>query len=378
MNSRHVFQNSQSYQAPFTWFGIAIGLGFVVCVLDFSTSSEFIIGYLYTAPILLASARLRRNRTAQVTAIAILLTLLNIWIPDPTQLAVATIANRTIAAMALWVTGFLSDRNRHYQEAIAQQQHQIEANEKLMRLREDFTSTLTHDLKTPLLGAIETLKAFQTERFGPVSPTQGQVISTMTRSHQTSLELLETLLDIYRNDAEGLTLDLTTVDLTALAEEAASTLLDLATSRRVYVSFDYGDSNVRRSLWVNGDRLQLQRVLTNLLVNAINHSRRGDRVDIVLEAQASYQVVKILDTGSGIQPDEFSDLFERFYQGQSDRQAKGTGLGLYLSRQIITAHGGTIWAENRLPNGALFGFKLPIASPPWVLHVRDTPANSPG
>jgi two-component system NarL family sensor kinase len=112
-------------------------------------------------------------------------------------------------------------------------------------------------------------------------------------------------------------------------------------------------------------------VLTNLLVNAINHSRRGDRIEIMLTSQASYQVVKILDTGSGIQPDQLSHLFERFYQGQSDaygglclRQAKGTGLGLYLSRQIIAAHGGTIWAENRAPSGALFAFKLPIASLP--------------
>jgi len=317
-------------------------------------------------------------RTAQVTAIAIALTLLNVWIPDPTQITIATIADRIIAAMALLVTGFLSDRNRYYQEAIAQKMGQIEANESLMRLREDFTSTLTHDLKTPLLGAIETLKAFQDNRFGSVTTAQCQVIATITRSHQTSLQLLETLLDVYRNDAEGLTLRLTTVDLTTLAEETASALFELAASRRVYLSFDYENSNFRQSLWVNGDALQLQRVLTNLLVNAINHSRRGDRVEIVLESQVSYQIVKILDTGSGIQPDEFSHLFEQFYQGQSDRQAKGTGLGLYLSRQIIAAHGGTIWAENRVPTGALFGFKLPTGSPHLIPHAQNTATNPSG
>ncbi len=81
---------------------------------------------------------------------------------------------------------------------------------------------------------------------------------------------------------------------------------------------------------------------------------------VVLEAQASHQVVKILDTGAGIQPEQFSHLFERFYQGHSDRQAKGSGLGLYLSRQIIEAHKGIIWAENRVPTGAIFAFKLPF------------------
>lgn len=347
-------------QLPPNEFWITVGLMVAIFSFEFLTPSQLIFGHLYTAPILLASVRLRRRRIAQITGIAIALTLLNIWVPDPSQIAPVTVVNRLIAAMALLVTGFLSDRNRYYQEAIANQQVRIQANEKLIRLREDFTATLTHDLKTPLLGAIETLKAFQDQQFGSVSPTQRQVIHTMTRSHQTSLQLLETLLDIYRNDTEGLSLHLSLVDLTSLAEETATTLLDLAASRRVHLSFNYGESQIRRSLLVSGDRLQLQRVFTNLLVNAINHSRRGDRVEITLESQPSYQVVKILDTGSGIHPDELPHLFEQFYQGQSDRQAKGTGLGLYLSRQIIAAHGGTIWAENRKPMGALFGFKLPI------------------
>jgi two-component system, NarL family, sensor kinase len=378
MKPYRLLKNAQFRQAPLSEFQrnefqrnafwLTVGLMVAIFALEFLTPSKFIFGYLYTVPILLASVQLRRSRIAQITVIAIVLTLLNLWIPDPSQITIATVANRLIATMALLVTGFLSDRNRHYQDAITQQQVQIAANEKLIRLREDFTATLTHDLKTPLLGAIETLKAFQGEQFGSVSLMQHQVINTMARSHQSSLQLLETLLDIYRNDAEGLSLNLTTVDLTSLAEEAASALIDLAASRRVHLSFNYGDSHVRPSLPVNGDRLQLQRVFTNLLINAINHSRRGDRVEILLESQASYQVVKISDTGLGIHPDDLPHLFEQFYQGQSNRQAKGTGLGLYLSRQVIAAHNGTIWAENRIPTGTLFGFKLPIASAPCPQH----------
>jgi two-component system NarL family sensor kinase len=373
-----VLQNNQLSKRLFSWRWVEVSSFLCVIALEFSTPSEFIFGYLYTAPILLVSARLQRNETIQATAVAIILTLVNAWSPSDNDTKLATIANRLIAAMALLVTGFLSERNRYYQEAIAQQQAQIVASEKLMRLREDFTSTLTHDLKTPILGAIETLKAFREKQFGSVSIAQNQVLETLARSHQTSLQLLDTLLDVYRNDAEGLPLHLKTVDLTSLAEETANSLLTLATNRRVYLSFNYGDADVRQALWVKGDPLQLQRVLTNLLINAINHSRRGDRVEIVLGSQASYQVVKILDRGSGLQPDEIPFLFERFYQGQSDRQAKGTGLGLYLSRQIIVAHGGTIWAENRSPTGALFGFKLPIASPPWVSHDHNSPKNPAG
>lgn len=352
-------------------FWIVAGLFAVVLSLEFSTPPDYVFGYLYIGPILLASAHLSRKITFLATLIACVLTLTNVWLPGIEHVKAPTFASRVIATLALIVTGVLSDRNRYYQEAIAQQQTQLQTQEQLARLREDFASTLTHDLKTPLLGAIETLKAFQQEKFGPISQMQQQVLATMTRSHRASLQLVETLLDIYRNDTEGLTLQDNLVDLSMLAEETARTLLDMAFSRRVYLSIHYGGSEFRQSLWVRGDALQLQRVFTNLLANAINHSRRGQRVEVVLESQPAHQVVKILDTGSGIKSAEFPHLFERFYQGQGDRQAKGTGLGLYLSRQIVEAHGGTIWAENRHPSGALFGFKLPIALPSLPIESAD-------
>jgi two-component system NarL family sensor kinase len=294
------------------------------------------------------------------------LTLLNLVFPRIEHTNPATVANRIIAVMALVVTGWLSDRARRYEEAIAEQKAQLHAQQQLASLRENFASTLTHDLKTPLLGAIETLNSWQQGYFGDVTQQQQDVLAMMTRSHQSSLQLVETLLDVYRNDTEGLRLDLEPVNLVAVAEEAIATLVHLATTRRVYLSVGYSNSEFRRSMWVNGDTLQLQRVFINLLINGINHSPRGGKVDVVLASEPGYHVVTILDNGPGITEDELPYLFERFYQGQSDRQAKGSGLGLYLSRQIVEAHGGTIWAENRTPQGALFGFKLPAlpVSPP--------------
>ena len=349
------------------WFITALFVG--IFALEFLTPPSYIFGYFYIGPILLTNSRLGRTSAILATIVAIILTLLNLYVPGNETIEPSTIADRLMVSIALIVTAILSDRNRHYETAIAQQQSKLQSQELLVQLREDFASTLTHDLKTPILGAIETLKAFQKDQFGIVQTSQRKVLDTLIRSHQTSLQLLETLLDIYRNDTEGLTLHLEPLDLIPLAEEAASTLIALAAARRVHISFSYGESNFRPSLWVNGDALQLQRVFTNLLVNAINHSRRGDRIEVVLSSQYSHQVVKILDTGAGIQADEFTHLFERFYQGHGERQAKGSGLGLYLSRQIIEAHGGTIWAENRastqeaVSKGAVFGFRLPVYLP---------------
>ncbi|WP_414528046.1 sensor histidine kinase [Nodularia chucula] len=339
---------------------VIAGLYIFVIVLEFSTPIPYVFGYLYTGPILLTNAWLGRRATFKVTIAAVFLTMLNLVLPGGKMINASTIASRAIAAMALIVTGMLSDRLRRSEDAIALTRAKLEAQAELVRVREDFASTLTHDLKTPLLGAIETLKAFEAEKFGPILPAQQKVLATMARSHHTSLQLLETLLDIYRNDTEGLELNLAPVDLAMLTEEVTSTLAELAANRRVYLCVNYGKSDWRQSLWVKGDALQLERVLINLLVNAINHTPRNGRVEVVLESQSAYQVVKILDTGAGIQPEEFSHLFERFYQGHSQRQTKGSGLGLYLSRQIITAHGGIIWAENILPVGAMFAFKLPV------------------
>ncbi len=341
-----------------TYF-LIVGTFAVVIGLEYATPSDYVFGYLYTGPILLANPRLNRSATLQVTLAASALTLLNLVIPHVEHTNPATVANRIIAVMALVVTGWLSDRTRRYEEAIAQQQAQLQAQEQLVGLRENFASTLTHDLKTPLLGAIETLKSLQQGYFGAVTQEQQKVLAMMRRSHQSTLQLVETLLDIYRNDTEGLKLHLAPVNLVTLAEEVIATLIDLAATRRVYISLGYGKSDFRHSLWMNGDALQLQRVFSNLLINGINHSPRGGRVEVVLESDSTYHFVKVLDNGPGITEDELPYLFERFYQGQSDRQAKGSGLGLYLTRQIIEAHGGTIWAENRKPQGALFGFRLP-------------------
>lgn len=346
-----------------TSWGLIAGAFTVVIVLEFLTPPAYVFGYLYTGPILVVNSRLSGLATFQVTLAACVLTILNLFIPDFETINSAIIANRLIAVMALVVTGWLSNRNRRNEEAIAASQAQLQAAEKLASMREDFFSTLTHDLKTPLLGAIETLKSFDLGRFGAVTSTQQKVLAMMMRSHSSTLQLVETLLDIYRNDTEGLQLHLKPVNLASVATDAIATLADLAAARRVYIRLQYGESDFRRALWVNGDTLQLLRVFANLLTNAINHSPRGGNVQVLLESSSNYQLVKILDSGAGITDSELPLIFERFYQGHSDRQAKGSGLGLYLTRQIIAAHNGTIWAENRSQGGALFGFRLP-ASPP--------------
>jgi two-component system, NarL family, sensor kinase len=343
-------------KSPVFW--ATVGLFGLVFTLELLTPPDYVIGYLYILPILVAKPELDRRTTLAITTIAVILTLLNVWIPGNETIHPAMVIDRLVTIFALIVTGILSDRNHQIENTLVQQQAKLQIQSKLASLREDFTSTLAHDLKTPILGAIETLKAFTREQFGSVQPKQKIVLDTMIRSHQTSLKLVETLLDIYRNDLGGLQLHCTPIDLATIAESTTTALLDLAASRRVHISLNYGASDFRQFLWVNGDAFQLQRVFANLITNAINHSPRGAKVEVVLGTQGGERVVKIVDMGAGIQSDEMPHLFDRFYQGQSNRQASGSGLGLYLARQIVEAHDGTIWAQNRTPQGAVFGFRL--------------------
>ncbi len=329
-------------------------------LLEYFTPVTYTVSYLYTLPILLSSIYLNPRITSLITAGASLLTLANLWIPGQEVITSAMIISRIIAVASLMVTGWLSGLIRQQKSALLQQKAQIQAQAQLSQMREDFAATLTHDLKTPILGALATLSSFQQEVFGSLTARQIEVLTILIRSQRSTLQLVETLVDVYKIDTEGLKLHLERLDLLELTNEVIATLQDLASSRRVTIGIRLLAFSDHNPPLIYGDILQLRRVLINLLSNAIYHSRRGGYVEVKLDADGKYCIVQILDHGQGIPPQDLPHLFERFYQGGSQRQTSGTGLGLYLSRQIIQAHHGMIWAENLPAGGALFAFQIPL------------------
>ena len=354
----HLTRNQElvTYSLIALWFA-------VVVLLEYATPPTYIFGYLYIGAVLLASLRLNRPRTVPVTLVAVALTILNLWVPGRESLNPPTIATRMIAVLALVVTGFLSNRSRqHYEQIILHQKEMLRIQARLADMREDFVYTLTRDLKTPLLGAVETIKYLERGEFGDILPAQRQVLDVMVQSHITAVRLLQTMLDVYQNDAEGLRLSLAPVDLVSLVRQVIIDLGTLATSRQVEIQVEVKDDLA--FVWASADAPQLERVLMNVVANAINYARRAGKVEIVLEAEPTQSTVKIIDDGMAIPEQELPDVFKRFYQGETDRHGMGLGLGLYLSRQIVAAHGGVIWAENRSPHGVLFGFRVPACPAP--------------
>ncbi len=370
---------SRSVRSAQSLVGILCGLIFLLEIL---TPTEYVFGHLYIAPLLLASFQLGKTGTSIVTRVGICLTLLDLVIPNLANFSVMnfgmlpmyTLTNRINIVVVLLLTNWLIQRNLKYAEKIDLQNEEIAQHKAellvqlgLARMREDFVHTLTHDLKTPILGAIETIKSFQKEQFGAVSSIQSQVLDTMSQSQKRSLQLVQTLLDVYCNDAEGVVLQRQLIDLWAIAKEAIDAVTIFVQERQIKLNLKCYESAVgvaspseKRQLQVSADPLQLSRVLSNLLSNAIYHSPRGGQIDVTIYRNDRRCIVQVEDRGKGIAPADLPLLFDRFYQ--ANQQGQGSGLGLYLSRQIVEAHGGRIWADAELPQGTKFCFSLPIGT----------------
>ncbi len=236
------------------------------------------------------------------------------------------------------------------------------------RLREDFVSTLTHDLRTPLMAAIQSLGFFLDGTLGDTSDRQREMLEMMVQSNQQMLELVNVLLEVYRYEARQQKLLMEPFQIADLVHQVLLELQALSVNREQELKTDI----VEPLPPVFGDKHAIRRVLTNLIANAIHYTPAGGKIFVTCEEKADSIVIVVIDNGRGIPKRDLAGLFERFAQGTSRHRTTGTGLGLYLSRQIMEAHGGRIWAESVEGKGSRFYFEmvkatspaLPLAPPP--------------
>ena len=230
----------------------------------------------------------------------------------------------------------------------------VTEQKKSDKLRDDFIATLTHDLRTPLLAAIQTLKFFLDGALGELEEKQRVLLATMQKSNEDLLGLVNALLEVYKYDAEKLTLAKTNFNIYNLVEQVYQELLPLAQSKNIDFSIDCSN----KTLEINADRSEIRRVICNLCGNAINYTQNDGKVVITLKNESNDLIFSVSDNGCGIPQEDIPNMFQRFSQGTSKKRSTGTGLGLYLSRQIIESHGGKIWLESSLNKGSEFSFLL--------------------
>ncbi len=231
----------------------------------------------------------------------------------------------------------------------------ISVQKEAEKLRDDFIATLTHDMRTPLLAAIQTLKFFLEGTIGELDEKQKVLLSTMLQSNEDLLGLVNALLEVYRFESGKLTLCKTVFPVKELIEQCYSELLPLSEKKdlKFTVTFELADN-----LHITADKAEIKRVITNLCGNALNYTDKGGEVQVLAKAQNGDFIFSVIDNGNGIPQSDIPNLFKRFSQGTARKRSTGTGLGLYLSRQIIEAHDGKIWVNSKVDKGSEFSFLL--------------------
>jgi two-component system, sensor histidine kinase and response regulator len=244
--------------------------------------------------------------------------------------------------------------------ALLRLKHSVDERDQIARQREDFVSRLTHDLRTPLVAADRMLNLLLQGAMGELSEDVQEVMATMIRSNSNLLTMVNMLLEVYRYEAGRKTLTFSPVNLAEMTEEVVKELSPLAIDKHLALNLEYDQA---AAFTIKGDRIELHRVLTNLIGNAIKFTDEGAvtvRLSLVnRDAKQSSIKLEIQDTGPGIPLEDRATLFESFITGKHKRS--GSGLGLHLARRIVEAHNGTISVESEVGKGSCFTVLLPIS-----------------
>ncbi len=222
------------------------------------------------------------------------------------------------------------------------------------RLRDDFIATLTHDLRTPLLASISGLEFVLDGSLGEVNQKQFNLFAAMKKSSEDMLGLVNTLLEVYRYEAGKTYLCKTKFDIVDLVNECAQELSPLAKK----ANMDFKILSDCKEAYVDADRNEIRRVVANLVGNAIKHSQNSSNIQISINKNDKITKINVKDDGIGLSSEDCEKLFTRFCQGTNQKRSSSTGLGLYLSRQIIEAHNGKIYVNSQLNKGSTFTFEL--------------------
>jgi signal transduction histidine kinase len=245
---------------------------------------------------------------------------------------------------------------------LARRQVEVSREQARQQARQEFLGLVSHELKTPVavLKAYIELLMRKAEIDSSLASDQ-EVLTRMLEQTDRMLAMIEQLLDLQKLESGHLSLELSRFDLAELARRVGENLQLAAGSHRLMVKTE-------GSLPVMADKRRIEEVLFNLTENAVKYSPGGTGVMVSVGTRADGAsameevVVTVADEGVGIPEQDIPRVFDRFYQGKSGfhRGHVGLGLGLYIAREIVELHGGSIWVESTQGKGSTFSFTLPL------------------
>ena len=237
---------------------------------------------------------------------------------------------------------------------------------ELDKLKAEFVSVASHELKTPINVVIGYLQLFDEGVYGALTPKQREICRTIESQAQALSRLVKQLLDVSRFDAGGGRIEPRRIELPRFLDDLERAFDVLARQRGITFRVVRGADLPAEVTW---DADRMNEVMGNLLSNAFKFTERNGTVELTAEATAEVVQVEVRDTGAGIPANELPLVFEKFFQAGNQAQAaqKGTGLGLAIARQIVEAHGGMIVAESTPGVGTTFTITLPVVA---TTHAR--------
>jgi signal transduction histidine kinase len=232
-------------------------------------------------------------------------------------------------------------------------------NERLIesdRLKDEFVALISHDLRTPLTSIMGYVELALEEVGEPLDAERRGYLEVVSRSSERLLRLVDDLLFVARLQAGRLVLQLSQLDLCIIAAQAVEEARPRAEAKLLEVVFS-GDGPVM----FEGDKGRIFQLLDNLISNAIKFTPEGGRVEVSAKADGENAVLEVADTGIGLSAADAERVFDRFFRSSRAvaQQVPGTGLGLFISRAIVDAHGGAIEASSREGHGTTFRIALP-------------------
>jgi signal transduction histidine kinase len=228
---------------------------------------------------------------------------------------------------------------------------------ELDRLKAEFVSLATHELKTPINVIAGYAELLDEGLYGDLDANQRDVVVLIQDQTRSLTRLVNQLLDLSRFEAGGLPVDAQAVDLGVLLEQVEDTFRALATQKQV--DFEVvTDTSLPETVIVDADRIRHE-VLGNLLSNAFKFTPTGGGVRVRAWLEAEDLHLEVLDNGVGIPQDQIARIFDKYYQVGAEAKAQGSGLGLAIVKHVVEAHGGEVAATSVPGRGTRFHIVLP-------------------
>jgi signal transduction histidine kinase len=304
--------------------------------------------------------------TSSAVAALLLATLIAIWLTRTISRPVRDL-ERGMEAVANGEFGhalqIAPSRHDEFGRLAASYQSMATQLAELDKLKAEFVSVASHELKTPLNVILGYLSLLEDGVYGALSPKQREILATIGSQCQALARLVKQLLDVSRFEAGGGKLEPRPIRLVDFFDELENAFQVLARQRGVRFEVALSPELPVEVVW---DADRINEVLGNLVSNAFKFTERFGRVELSVEPVDGAVVMEVRDTGAGIPASQLPHIFEKFYQAdnQTAASAKGTGLGLAIAREIVDAHHGSITVDSTQGVGTTFTITLPVRAVP--------------